>query len=330
MKTIAFFVMNFSERGTETATYDYAHYNETILGNKSYIVCFKHVYTLGLSMQRIESQNPFERFNKQFTILTIEKIEDIRNLIISYNLDVFYNLTNHAEDRSFQYSNKEIWQSCRTVKHCVFDTRYPDADIHLSISDQLNKKYNTNITVLPHMIDVNSEQSDLRKELNIPSDAIVFGRYGGSDTFNIDFVKEAVVEVARNHRDKYFIFMNTPPFCDWIPNVIFLGLTVDQVYKRKFINTCNAFLHARKEGETFGLSIGEFAVCLKPILTHTKADDEAHLQILKDKAIIYIGKEDLIDKLITFSEKEYDMTENGYLEYTPVNIMKLFDSLICF
>ena len=37
---IAFFVRHFTERGTEVAIYDYAKYNEEILNNKSYIICF--------------------------------------------------------------------------------------------------------------------------------------------------------------------------------------------------------------------------------------------------------------------------------------------------
>ena len=38
MKCVGFFIRHFAERGTEVATFDYAHYNETILGNRSYII----------------------------------------------------------------------------------------------------------------------------------------------------------------------------------------------------------------------------------------------------------------------------------------------------
>lgn len=37
MKKVAFWSNQLCERGTEVAIYDYAHYNETILNNKSYI-----------------------------------------------------------------------------------------------------------------------------------------------------------------------------------------------------------------------------------------------------------------------------------------------------
>ncbi len=37
-KTVAFHLYQMSERGTEISTYDYARFNETILGNKSIII----------------------------------------------------------------------------------------------------------------------------------------------------------------------------------------------------------------------------------------------------------------------------------------------------
>lgn len=37
-KNIAFFVRHFNERGTTKATFDYAFYNEKILGNRSIII----------------------------------------------------------------------------------------------------------------------------------------------------------------------------------------------------------------------------------------------------------------------------------------------------
>ena len=38
MKKIAFYSPHLSERGTEIAMYDFAHYNEKILNNKSIII----------------------------------------------------------------------------------------------------------------------------------------------------------------------------------------------------------------------------------------------------------------------------------------------------
>jgi hypothetical protein len=327
MQNIAFFLYRFTERGTEIAVYDYAHYNEVMLGNKSYMLCFNNVYESASNMKRIDHQHPFKKFNKRFTILTIEKIEDIKEIIKKYSINVFYTLINESLT-NFEFNNKEIWGNCRTVKHCVFDTRFPEGDIHLSISSKLNEENKTTIPVLPHMINNHPTKENLRKDLNIPESAIVFGRYGGSDTFNIEYAKESVSEIAESSPNKYFLFMNTPPFCE-LPNVIFLGLSLDMEYKRKFINTCDAFLHARNDGESFGLAVGEFAVCLKPIITCTECQFKTHIDILKDNAILYSSKEELNTILTNFSPSDHDMSTNGYLYYTPANVMKMFETIIC-
>ena len=53
-------------------------------------------------------------------------------------------------------------------------------------------------------------------------------------------------------------------------------------------------IHARIQGESFGLAIAEFAVNSKPIITSVSTDHNNHLKILKDKVIIYDSKDSLI------------------------------------
>jgi hypothetical protein len=47
---------------------------------------------------------------------------------------------------------------------------------------------------------------DLREELGIPSDATVFGRYGGYDTFNLQFVHETIAKVIRDRSDIFPVY----------------------------------------------------------------------------------------------------------------------------
>lgn len=130
-------------------------------------------------------------------------------------------------------------------------------------------------------------------ELNIPHGAVVFGRHGGSGTFSIPYAREAVQEVARKHKDWYFLFLNTNKFCD-LPNVIFLPATADMAYKTKFINTCDAMIHARAEGETFGLACGEFSIKNKPVITCSNMGDRCHIEILDNKGLYYRSKSELL------------------------------------
>ena len=78
-------------------------------------------------------------------------------------------------------------------------------------------------------------------------------------------------------------------------------------------------------GKTFGLSIAEFSIKNKPIITCPCGDIE-HIKILKDKAILYRSKDELINifqRIRTFSADW-----NCYRQYTPENVMKLFKELI--
>jgi hypothetical protein len=99
------------------------------------------------------------------------------------------------------------------------------------------------------------------------------------------------------------------------------------VYKRKFINTCDALLHARDRGETFGLTCGEFAICEKPVITYGRAKENEHLLILKEKAVVYNSAFDLYNILNTFTKGKYNVENNGYMFYTPENVMNIFKNV---
>jgi hypothetical protein len=58
-------------------------------------------------------------------------------------------------------------------------------------------------------------------------------------------------------------------------------------------------IHARGEGETFGLSIAEFSINNKPIITCPSGDLE-HIKILGEKAILYKSKEELLNIFMNF------------------------------
>ena len=53
-------------------------------------------------------------------------------------------------------------------------------------------------------------------------------------------------------------------------------------------------IHARLEGETFGLAIAEFSVANKPVITYSKSKDKEHLRILKNSCIKYGDENDLM------------------------------------
>ncbi len=325
---VGFFVRQFFERGTEVATYDYAKYNEELLNNKSYIICFTPdaQLTHNLSPERYS----YDKFKERFEIIEIENISEMKYVILLHNIDFFHALMYGGPNDIYQFDNKFIWGNCKTIKHCVFETTSPESDYHISISYTINQKYNTTIPIIPHIVDLPDCQENLRNELNIPHDAIVYGRYGGIDEFNIDFMYEAIVEHINSNLDNsYFLFMNTKQFCNYHPRVIFIDRNIDLLYKVKFINTCDAMIHARTSGETFGLSIGEFSVKNKPIITCDCGDNE-HIKILGDKALLYNSKEDVLNifkNIRTIIASRSDWVSD-YKLCSPTYIMSLFDTFI--
>ena len=87
-------------------------------------------------------------------------------------------------------------------------------------------------------------------------------------------------------------------------------------------------LHARKDGETFGLAVAEFSVANKPIITYGNSKDKEHLRILKDKAIIYKDENQLFDILKNIEINLYkNKNLNCYKNYEPSIIIKKFDKI---
>ena len=318
---IGFFVRHFTERGTEVAIYDYAKYNEEMLNNKSFIICFTQETQQRINFPTV--RHSYGKFKERFQIIEIQDINDMSTIINDLHLSFFYTQTHGGGNDIYQFNNKKIWGNCKTIKHCVFDTTFPESDFYISISTMLNVKNNTNIPVIPYIISLPSTDENLRNELHIPQDAIVFGRYGGFSEFNITTAHTAIAEYVHVNENCYFLFMNTHKFYEH-PRIIYLDMNVDLHYKTKFINTCDAMIHAREMGETFGAAIAEFSSKNKPIITCNSGDVE-HIKILGEKAIVYQSKEDLIHIFQNIKNTISTRSDwNAYTLYSPEYVMNLF------
>jgi GR25 family glycosyltransferase involved in LPS biosynthesis len=313
-KIIGFYDNQLCERGTTTALYDYAHFNEILLNNKSIIFYEKNnVNNNAAVIQKFK-----DRFIKIYALNSFSNINDI---IEKEGVDILYLIKYGTNDN-------KLSPKCKNVVHCVFDCAKPHGNVYASISQQVRNNDNK-YPVVPHMINLPSlnKNVNLRDKLNIPLDAIVFGRYGGYEQFDISFVHETIFEYATRNPNTYFLFANTRPFCNALPNIIHLDKLVELNKKVEFINTCTATIHARSDGETFGLSIGEFSSLNKPVITMRSEIDNAHLDLLGNKAMIYKNKQELID--IFTNVKCLDMAQdwNAYRDYTPEKVMAIFDKV---
>ena len=79
--------------------------------------------------------------------------------------------------------------------------------------------------------------------------------------------------------------------------------------KAKFLATCDAMLHARLHGETFGLAVGEFAVLGKPVITFSESRERAHLEMLGKQALLYRNAGELVEILREFCPHRTHGTE---------------------
>lgn len=322
-----------SLRGTEIALYDYAHYNETLLGNRSIIVIPK----AGYRDRGIE-----EKFKARFEVYFHEGKDDLERFAKKSQADFFYSICSGQNEGN-------LVDGVRNCIHAVFRYNEPHGDVYAYISSWLSQEMTAGQTpFVPHMVHLPDTTEDLREELGIPRGATVFGRYGGADTFDIPFVQRLIWTLSKQRPDLYFLFMNTEDFMPkqetrleatfnrvagrWFgreskrANVLFLPGQADLTAKTKFINTCDAMIHARLQGESFGLACAEFSIKNKPVITCNGEfiPERCHLEILGDKGIYYRNASELRAALTRFQkqpERDWDAYSK---DYNPTKVMELF------
>lgn len=310
MITIGFHNPQLCVRGSSVALYDYAHYNETILNNRSIIL----VPSTG-----VNDPNALIKFITRFRVIFYNNMDHMDKIITEEGISIFYAIKYGTFDGI-------VAKNIKNIIHCVFDLSQPHGDVYAAVSHALAKKFNSN-TFVPHMIGLKPSRfkENMRKTLGIPEDAVVFGRHGGMDTFNLKFCHDIINQITLHKPNIYFVFVNTPNFSSH-QNVIFLDKIVNLDEKNRFINTCDAHLECGTLGHTFGISCGEFSVNNKPIIVYKgNVWNTAHYDILGDKALYFRNPQEFYDILTTFNPRDWESKDNNcYRDYTPQKVMKIF------
>lgn len=298
-------------RGTEVALYEYAYYARELLGVDPVIISDKH-----------SDLDALDKFKKEYPVYLYDHFDEVVKWVDELKLDAVYY-------QKAGFFDGKIVPNATNLVHCVFQMHQPHGERYAYVSEWLAGKANWPHYV-PYMVDILKHKHDdnLREYLNIPKDATVFGYHGGKDSFNIPWVQEAVMKAVQARNDVYFVFMNVRPFGEEHPHIIFLEGTYDFYVKVSFINTCDAMIHGRNGGESFGLSIGEFSMLNKPVLTTSWCTaglhDEAQMVMLKDKGIFYTV-DNLYDLLTTLSRKDFEGKDwNAHRQYAPEIVMNKF------
>lgn len=286
-------------RGTSHALYDYAHYNETILGNRSTI------FSLDTSPRNPSMEKKlYDRFRN---INHIEDLDDVSGVNVLY----------HIKSGTMVPKPPPV---DRYAVHAVFDISHPHGDRFAAISKWLA---DDKVPFVPHIIQVEETQKSYREMIGIPPNAIVFGRYGALDTFDIEWVWPTILTALAERDDIWFLFANTESTVTH-DHIVYMNELKTPIGKAVFINTCDYMIHARARGETFGISVGEFGSQGKPVVTYNKSPERAHIQELGSCALLYDNARDLHSILKTLLTPDPCYS---YGQFTPEEVMKKFQEV---
>jgi len=308
---VAFHSRLLTERGSEGAMLDYARMNRSVLGNES-ILC--------LPDWPEYARNPLlQKWREEFPVILYRDKNDLGRRLKKEGAEVVY-LTKPGPWDGFLVPR---------LKNCIHAQFLSDefhGDAYAYLSSWMSRVMTGRETsFVPFYVPRFVSKQDLRGKLGIPKGAKVFGRHGGRDTFNIPFVRKAVIDHAQNFTDDHFLFLNTEPIrgTERLPNVHYLPATVDAAEKSKFLSSCDAMLHARWHGETFGLAVGEFAVLGKPVITFGGSRERAHLEMLGKQALLYGSAGELLK--ITREFRPHATLGTEYDKYAdPQTVMEIF------
>ena len=321
-QTLAFFLPNFNERGVVRSTLDYAKMCEKHLGHRSIIVVPEE-YTCHFS----PTPSIMEKYaHKHFRVVHTPSQDSLDEVLTKEGADFLY----------IQKSGtKDGWCSQRipTGIHCVFQegelhgTRF--AAISEWLAQELSAKFGTPIPYVSLPISgPRKSRIDLRRRFGIPNNAVVFGRYGGRSSFDLKFVHQTIDLVLHQKTTLHFLFMNTETFLEH-PRIHYLPTTTNVQNKVDFIHACDAMLHGRARGESFGLSIAEFLYQGKPVLAWEGGMDKNHLHMLSDVGILYREGTDLARKILQFDPRWLDKKryQNATLPYSEEVVIQQFQKV---
>ena len=293
-------------RGTSVAIYDYAFYLK-----KKYNI---EPIILHCSTNRTNDINVINKFKEKFVVHGYNNVSQIDDILKNEKCDTFFMIKSGKRDGVLSSVCKNFVMAVSTdiTKNDIHGDKY------FVCSKWLSQQ--TGIDYVPHMINLPDNDLDLRNELNIPEGAIVFGRNGGYETFDLNFVKDAIKKDVVKHENHWYLFQNTERFINH-ERVIYLEPNTCVDFKVKFINTCDVHLHARRIGESFGLTCGEFSIKNKQVMCWDGSPERNHIDILGEKVILY-NQTNISGILDNFVPNKTD--NNCYNDYTPEKVMSMF------
>jgi hypothetical protein len=309
---IAFHDNSLCLRGTTVAIYDWAYWTRHYLSIDPIIM-----FNL---KNNFNDKSVIKKFEKEFPVFGYEDKSQIDDILSKNKCDAFLMEKGGEPDGVISSGSKNLVNAISGW----WKPEWVHGDVYAMGSKWLSKITDYKIPYVPYIVHLPNHNLDMRDELGIPKDALVFGRNGGWDTFDLQFVKQSIVENLEKRSNIWFIFQYTEPFYEH-ERIIYLEPTADLNEKVRFINTSDVMLHARNIGESFGLSCAEFSIRNKPVITYYNSLERNHIDTLDERGIFYENKEDIDHILLNLDRNEINGLEwNCYQDYSPENVVQKF------
>lgn len=302
-------------RGTTTCIYNFAYWGRELLNFDPIIM-----YNTTLSTNEKEG---YEKCAKEFKVFGYDDKSQIDSILREQKCEYFFMKKAGAPDGIISNECVNLVNACSSA----WNQSWTHGDVYAMGSEWMSKMTGYTIPYVSDVVILPDIDENMRDELGIPNSSLVLGRNGGYETFDIPWVKECIVKCLDDRSDLWVLFQNTEKFVDH-ERVIYLPRSSCEVTKVKFINTCDAMIHARMGGESFGVSCAEFSLRNKPIITFTGSPEVSHIELLGEKGIYYSNPSELIHIFLNLDKEEINSLDwNQYKQFNPETIMKKFEEV---
>ena len=302
------------ERGTTVAVRDYADAWERLLCGVAYISS-QDSDTVCPANNMVSTAAAFRaRFGEERVLVTDRFWSTVDADLERLGISTLYQLM--AGDVA---STGTLPRCARNVVHAVFDAKTPHGDAYASISPEVPAAPGVNVVLhitrpLPALPP--GAAAAARRDRGIGEGDTVLCRHGGFTTFDIDWARDALcrllAERAAAPDRPWLLLLNTAPLAcagaaEAYGRLVYLPAMSDDGAKARFLATCDACLHARSSGESFGLAVAECAMAGLPVITHggRGQDGDYHLRVLGRHALVYFDAESLRARIDAFDPAEH-------------------------
>jgi hypothetical protein len=328
MKTLLLHSDSINNRGTSTAVHEYA----TWLEGNGYSVIWAYPKNSESNLK-----DSIEYFGKSHTLVSYSNFQSFAQSV-SRDIDWAYFLKKGNKDGL-------LIPSVQNNVHVVFNYYEPHGSKYLYISEWLAAYAMRQRNLLlpkflrhkvpcptpkdmyvPHCVDIPAGTGSLRGQWGIPESARVCVRYGGEDTFDIPWVRLAVVEVLNRNPDYYFVGINTRRFTNH-KRAFFFPPILDPQEKSNALRSADVFLHGRLQGESFGLAIVEALQAGLTTLAWHGGRDLNHRRLLESEHL-YRSPVELIKMLeqVKVTKKPIGLSKIAEA-FRPNQVMPQFEKL---